>query len=666
MTRGRHPNRSVELPHRYLTILLVGTLLIALVIWGLHQSVPFLRGAEYWLADVRIANLSPPQPLVEDIVILAGTEETLSALPQRSPLDRGFLSDLIRSLNEKKVRAIGLDILLDQPSEPEKDQRLLRALAESKVPITVAWVDSDHEKRYMTEPQRQFFHSLIDTTGVTPGIININREDINGVIRWMNLGESTDYGVLGFPLAIARSIGVDYQPSDTAIAYRAPPEGKNTTFITYKLRPKLLEALPPKEWIKGKIVLIGSIRPHEDQHRTPFATSFKGQIGNLSGVEIHAHALAQILEGYTAPYAQPLLSVILTTLLALLGLWIALAELSLTLKIALMWISIGLYWGIGSFGFPHGLPLVPLLAPTLAFLVTLSGTTALLGWHHGQQRRFLRKAFSLYVSPEIVARLEVNHDQLRLGGEKREMTFLFTDLEDFTKLSETIDPEQLSRLLRDYLDGMIEILFRHSGTLDKIAGDAITVIFGAPTTQPKHAELAVRCAVAMDHFAQNFAAKQNSLGIPFGRTRIGVNTGVASVGNYGSTRHFNYTAHGDAINTAARLEGANKYLGTRVCVGETTVKRFSNQAFRPIAELVVKGKRQAIKVFEPISYKALSSQGLQDYLRAYRLLEIEEIDQAKNIFMALNKRFPDDVLISLHAERLRHGATGTRIILESK
>ena len=155
-----------------------------------------------------------------------------------------------------------------------------------------------------------------------------------------------------------------------------------------------------------------------------------------------------------------------------------------------------------------------------------------------------------------------------------EMTFLFTDLEGFTFYTESVAPALLVSTLNDYLDGVCAIAMDHGGTIDKIVGDAVHVMFNAPLDQLDHAARAVRCGLAIDAFAQRFAADPARLaaaGRVFGVTRIGINTGRAVVGNFGGRRRFDYTAHGDAINTAARLEAANKMLGTRICVARATV-----------------------------------------------------------------------------------------------
>jgi class 3 adenylate cyclase len=153
-----------------------------------------------------------------------------------------------------------------------------------------------------------------------------------------------------------------------------------------------------------------------------------------------------------------------------------------------------------------------------------------------------------------------------LAGQRRDIATLFTDIANFTALVETLEPGVLGPLLNEYLTGMTDIVFAHDGTVAKIVGDALHVLFGAPGEQPDHAARAVACALELDDYAQSFRERCEQKGIALGVTRIGVHAGPAIVGNFGGGRFFDYTAYGDTINIAARLEAANKQLGTRICV----------------------------------------------------------------------------------------------------
>ncbi|HEY6256260.1 MAG TPA: adenylate/guanylate cyclase domain-containing protein [Xanthobacteraceae bacterium] len=217
-----------------------------------------------------------------------------------------------------------------------------------------------------------------------------------------------------------------------------------------------------------------------------------------------------------------------------------------------------------------------------------------------REARALKRAFSQYLAPALVDQVVRNLGHLRMGGEAREISCLFTDLDGFTDFVEHARTDELVAILNAYLDALCSIAMDHGGTVVKLIGDAVHVIFNAPVDQTDHAARAVACARAMDAFAVQFSGEQRGKHIPFGSTRIGVNTGYAIVGNFGGNRRFDYSAYGDTINTAARLENANKILGTRICISRSTVAQCSAGGFRPIGSLVLKGKTEPVDVYEPI------------------------------------------------------------------
>jgi adenylate cyclase len=282
-----------------------------------------------------------------------------------------------------------------------------------------------------------------------------------------------------------------------------------------------------------------------------------------------------------------------------------------------------------------------------------------------QEQRWIKTAFSRYVSPNRVKYLQEHPETLKLGGEYRECSFVMTDLAGFTSMMEKYEPAMLSSLLNEYLNGMIETAFAHEGTLDRIVGDAVAVMFSAPVEQSNHAERAVACALAMDLFAHAFSQRQQQLGIPFGKTRIGVNTGHVMVGNFGGKVMLDYRALGDAINTAARLETLNNHLGTRISVSESTVKQCSNFRGRPAGRLVLKGKKNAVKVYEPLSDEDDRSERVAQYREAYSAMEADSSDAAK-FFSDLLKQYADDPLVIYHAQRMAAGETGSLVVMNKK
>jgi adenylate cyclase len=219
--------------------------------------------------------------------------------------------------------------------------------------------------------------------------------------------------------------------------------------------------------------------------------------------------------------------------------------------------------------------------------------------------------------------------------------------------------------MNEYFEGTCEIVFEHGGTIEKIVGDALHVMFNAPIDQPDHAERAVACALALDAYCQAFVARQSSQMIEFGVTRIGVNTGVVVVGNFGGKRRFDYSATGNAINTTARLESVNKQLGTRICVSGATTKACHSTKFRPVGELLLKGKSESVAAFEPMPNDGRSQNGVGEYTAAYRLLSTED-SGAESAFRELAARYPEDALIRFHLDRLGAGESGSLIVMKEK
>src|SRR5277367_4502320 len=272
-------------------------------------------------------------------------------------------------------------------------------------------------------------------------------------------------------------------------------------------------------------------------------------------------------------------------------------------------------------------------------------------------------SLSRYFSPNLAAQLAGDTDAIELAGQRREIATLFTDIASFTALVETLEPDVLGPLLNDYLTGMTDLVFAHDGTVAKIVGDALHVLFGAPGEQPDHAARAVNCALALDEYAQSFRARWNKKGIALGVTRIGVHAGRAIVGNFGGGRFFDYTAYGDTINVAARLEEANKQLGTRICVSATLAGKVEDFHGRPVGDLMLRGKREAMRALEPLPSNQNIDAATESYLDAFAKLEATD-PGAIVAFASHVGKYPNDQLASFHLKRVLNGAAGVRIAME--
>jgi len=220
-------------------------------------------------------------------------------------------------------------------------------------------------------------------------------------------------------------------------------------------------------------------------------------------------------------------------------------------------------------------------------------------------------------------------------------------------------------VLNSYLDGMTAAVQKHEGTIDKYIGDAVFALWNAPVDVADYATKAVRCALDMDAFTEKFRAQMQAEGIPLGITRIGVHAGAAAVGNFGSKLRLSYTASGDAVNAASRLEGLNKTFGTRLCVSDAAKVLCHDIAFRPMGSVILKGKTEALDVWEPLQDGAASEEFLKRYTAAYEAVR-DHHDCAKQMFADLAADFPEDPLIAFHHERLREGETGVKIKMTEK
>src|SRR3954452_12651115 len=270
-------------------------------------------------------------------------------------------------------------------------------------------------------------------------------------------------------------------------------------------------------------------------------------------------------------------------------------------------------------------------------------------------------SLSRYFSPQIATRLASNADGMDVYW--REVATIFTDITNFTSLVETAAPETLGELLNEYVAGMTDVVFAHEGTVAKIIGDAIQVLFNAPGDQPDYANRAVACAHDLDIWAQAFRERWKEKAVNFGAPRIGVHAGPALVGNFGGSRFFDYTAYGDTINTAARLESASKFLGTRICASATVAAAAENFKGRPVGDLMLRGRSEPLRAYEPLGPELFTAAGMRQYSEAFAKLEAGDVG-AMPAFAALVGLHADDPLAGFHLKRLLNGAKSVRMQLE--
>jgi len=306
--------------------------------------------------------------------------------------------------------------------------------------------------------------------------------------------------------------------------------------------------------------------------------------------------------------------------------------------------------------------------PPLAGAVIAGAIVALARWRKDSlTRKRLREAFGKYVSPTVVGQIEKSPGALALGGERREMTCVFTDVAGFTTLCENLPADKLITLLNRYLGGASNVVVDHGGTIDKFVGDAIVSFFGAPLERPDHAAAAIRMVVDLDRFASEFVKTVAAEGTTFGVTRIGVHTGEATVGNFGGDVFFDYTAMGDTMNVAARLEGANTAYGAHVTIPGDALAHaggaVAGVVTRPIGRLRVKGRDEPLATFEAFAPDDPRATYVTDYMAAYEVLSS---DGSAEAFADLARRHPKDALIAFHAARHQEGERGEIATLKEK
>lgn len=431
----------------------------------------------------------------------------------------------------------------------------------------------------------------------------------------------------------------------------------------------------PERYIPAWKVLAGEVDNKQiTGHILFLGTSAKGLLdvkvnplgGTIPGVEIHAQLVEQIIQKSYLLHPDWSQS---ATVLFLLASWIILNLLvyrSRALMLACLAITwIGIAFAGSWFGLTREKIFIDPLFPSISLAAMYSAASFSRFLETDRERRWIRDAFSSYISPNLVRHLINNPDLLKVGGESRECSFVLTDLAGFTTFMEKSEPTQVVSLLNEYIDEMLKIAFRYDATVDRIVGDAIALIFSAPVAQEDHASRAVNCALALDAFAHKFSADRQQQGIPLGGTRIGVHTGMVIIGNFGGKTMFDYRALGDPINTCSRLETVNKFLGTRICVSRQTADKCPAFIGRPIGTLVLKGKSQGIETFEPLTQAELDSPHIQAYLAAYQLMAQND-SCAKEAFALLLNEYPSDGLARFHLERLEYGATGVVIVMDEK
>jgi adenylate cyclase len=558
----------------------------------LAYALGVLDPLELKSVDFRFQLRGPVRPR-SPILLVSIDQDSFDELNLPWPWPRTLHADLIQKLSEGKAKTIGLDILFTESKPDSIEDQVLAQAIKAAGNVILAAERTEVETPFGRKSRINLPVPLLRAAAHAYGLANLYT-DHDGVIRRNTLRfnfQGTDYP--SFPLAIFRALqrGENAPPvsADTMmINFRGP--GRTYPIVPYY---RILRGEVDPSLYRGKIVLIGAFAP---SLHDVFATSFSA-FAPMAGIEIQANVLEMLLLNETIiplpDWAHILLFVVLSCVAIRLSLgqkpyW---AAVSLALLVA----------GFGLFDFylfSKYRILVP-LTPLLFGMVASYGGITVDGYVREYKERLrLRRTFNQYVSPEVVDEILADRRTLGLKGQRRHITVLFSDIRGFTSISEQNDPETVVAFLSDYLEQATRIVFDNGGTVDKFIGDAVMALFGAPKSFEDDARRAVKAGIDMISLASTLEAKWKPVigsSLKFG---VGINSGDAVVGSIGSERHSDYTAIGDTVNIAARLEALTKELAVPLLMSETTMAELkSSIPVEPLGAVRIIGRVAPLEVF---------------------------------------------------------------------
>lgn len=596
--------------------------------------------------------LASPAPGRELPIVIVGIDEPSFAQLQRPwPWPRSLHGELVRRLKAAGARVVGFDVVFAEPSrDQEEDRAFAEAIAEAGNVVLAADMAVQDADQYQLSMRVEPLARLRQA-GARAGLASVSLDGDLVVRRIPGDGEAFWRQVL------AQYQGGPVGPGDSGQLLRYLGADHSLRYVSY------YQALDPEQFLPpgifaGKIVLVGhdakvSLGP-ESARGDAFVTPFTGVTGLLTpGVEIHGSFIANALTG-SAVAAAPVTLRLLFIGLVTLAMGAALVTWELRrgalAALGLLVVCVALPYAL----FAWAAWWLPSLT-AMAAVVVLYGVRAVLSYvREHRLRQQIERAFRQYVAPEIVAEMSAHPERLVLGGVRRELTLMFTDLAGFTRLSEQLPPEQVAALLNETLTRMTRIILAQGGTVDKFIGDAIMAFWGAPLEdgeQARHAcEAAWEMQAAMAALRQEYAEG----GLPALHMRIGIHSGPAVVGNMGSVDRFDYTAIGDTVNLAARLEGVNKFYGTAVLVSEATAAQLPSPGemagggLRQVDRVIVKGKTQAIAIYTFCADPALIA--ASD--RAFACYVAQDWQGARDAYAALLANWPEDPIAPCFLARI--------------
>ena len=639
------------------------------------KYLPVLGSIDRTVHDFYRYALAPAKANDPDITLLLYDDAVARETGKTSPTDRALLAAALAGVETAGASAVGIDMIFVQPTEDENI--LIDQLRQMKIPVFIAFANPEADQaaywdqsiaaeavNYQNDFWRRIDNPLVQRVSPAIGI------DASGIARrWPQLkNEKT------VPLAAA--LGNARQPAkgySGAIAFSrlSDEEADRGLQVATDMFPVLpLDTLADPELtsyfqhlVKDRIILIGSDIFNSDQIATPI-TRFSNQKA-VAGVTVHAHMLRQALDRNFMP-SPPLWSILLLAIgMAAAGATTATIErrpLLLAVVAAIQFAALAML-PVALHQFGYDFLTISLLGLLLSWLIVFFNVSYMLRSRTSNERAFARSALGKFLPEKVALEILESPEKLKLEGDERPIFMLFTDLEGFTRFSHGRPAEDTARILNRYLEEMSQVILDHSGTIDKFVGDAIVAFWGAPLVEPEDADNSVACAIALYHLSERLRVELADGDDMLGRTRIGLHFGEVTVGNFGGERRIQYTALGDAMNIAARLEGANKYLRTNILVSEDVVERAPGHDYRSMGAIRLSGVANAIKVYEPID----------DERKAYTLelnnaiMAIEAADtQAEQGLRALSAQYPEDTAMVALVERIDRLSREKPYVLDGK
>lgn len=615
---------------------------------SVYESIDF-SVADQWK---RLSGKSSPP---SNVVVIAIDEPSYRELGVGfdKPWPRALHAKLLRRLKELGVKSVAFDVLFTGPgTDPAVDKELAEALAGVNAIIGVEAVKKTIAKQgggIVVEELDQPYDEFRKVT--TQALVNLDLNTRDGFIRTFPFPTSDQ--TKRFPFLAYANAGVPNNPAlhkpkprDLIQYYGSARE--NARIVSYW---EMFERMAPQEEasFKDAVVFVGLLLRTDTgvAQKDAYLSPFGGDM--IFGVEVHATIAGNLIEQSWITRPSRLLEVGLASLLAGATTFTALSFSPVVLSIVVATIAVA--WCIASITllssgyFLAGAATVLILLPLILLVsAVVSYVTA------RRSEEALRSAFSLYVSPDMVPRLQEEDNALKLGGEKMWLTAVFTDIADFTSITEEMPAEKTSEMLNAYFTEVMDVVFANQGTLLKFIGDAIFAIWGAPIKIPNHAEMGIRTALAIQKGVEKFNASQR---FPPLHTRVGVHTGPMLVGNLGSKKRFDYTAIGDSVNLASRIEGLNKYFGTSILFSEATRKDAGGFAGAVlIATVRVKGRREAVSLYSLFD-PPLAPAVVTDWNQALHLFSKATFTEARALFLRVASTEPRlAVAVELYVEHI--------------